>query len=78
MNITLAQYAELAEWSDRMTAASNLMLIRSSVEDKAKVRTLITEWIERFEDLSYKAQQCVADVEKLAKHYSRRNPIPPA
>jgi len=55
MKITTAQYAELAEWSDRMTAAASKMLNRGQNEERAELRKLIDEWMERFESLSYQA-----------------------
>ncbi|MBU0777455.1 hypothetical protein KKF82_04265 [Patescibacteria group bacterium] len=77
MKITPAEYAELAEWSDRMTAEAAALLNRGQGDNKTRVRKLIDEWVERFEDKSYKAQTDLGDANRLAYHYSRRNPVPP-
>lgn len=47
------EYKELAEWSDRMTVAANMMLNRGQGEEIIGLRKLIEEWTERFEDKFY-------------------------
>jgi len=51
--------AEIAEWSDRMTLAANQMLVRGGNKEVAELRKLITEWSDRFNDISFDIQNAV-------------------
>jgi len=51
--------AEIAEWSDRMTEAANLILNRGENEEIITLRSLISEWIDRFNDVSFDIQNTV-------------------
>ena len=51
--------AEIAEWSDRMTEAANKMLNRGENEEVIALRSLISEWIDRFNDVSFDIQNTV-------------------
>ena len=77
MKITLAQYAELAEWADRITVAANRMLVRGGEKEKIVLRALIKEYEKRFDDLSFKSQQHIADVLKITEAMAKKNPIKP-
>lgn len=48
--------AELAEWSDRMTVAANMMLNRGGDEEKIKLRAMLSEWHSRFIDTAFDIQ----------------------
>jgi len=43
------------------------MLNRSQEKEKTELRKLIDEWKERFDDICYKSQQFVDDVDKLVE-----------
>lgn len=51
--------AEIAEWSDRMAEAANLMLNRGGNEEVIDLRSLISEWSDRFNDVSLDIQDTV-------------------
>ena len=76
MEISVAQYAKLAEWADKMVVAANRMLARGGNAEIINLRALIVAF-EQFDELSIKSQRIKSDADKLAEHYGKKNPMKP-
>ena len=72
MKITLAQYAELTEWADRIAVAANRMLVCGGEKEKIVLRALIKEYEKRFDDLSFKSQQYIAGILKITEAMAKK------